>query len=73
MGTLATHRRKGYAAEVLKLLEENSKSILGAKAGFLQAREFAIPFYESQGWKIIDEPYDIAGIGPHRSMMKRIG
>ena len=73
MGTLASHRRKGYAAEVLRLLEEKSKSILGAKAGFLQARELAIPFYESQGWEIIDEPYDIAGIGPHRSMMKRIG
>ena len=71
MGTLPSHRRKGYAAEVLRLLEVKSKSIVGARAGFLQAREHAIPFYESQGWSIIDEPYDIAGIGPHRSMMKR--
>ena len=38
MGTLASHRRKGYAAEVLRLLEVKSKSIIGAIAGFLQAR-----------------------------------
>ena len=40
------------------------------KTGLLQAREHAIPFYESQGWTIIDEPYVIGVIGPHRSMMK---
>jgi predicted GNAT family N-acyltransferase len=42
----------------------------GATTGFLQARAHAIPFYESQGWVIIDEEYVIPGIGPHRSMMK---
>ena len=71
MGTLDTHRRKGHAADVLSQLEKSSVELLGASAGFLQAREIAIPFYQSQGWEIIDEPYEIAGIGPHRSMMKR--
>ena len=42
----------------------------GAKVGLLQAREHAIPFYNSQGWEIIDVPYEIGIIGPHRSMMK---
>ncbi|MGB1476105.1 MAG: GNAT family N-acetyltransferase [Candidatus Poseidoniaceae archaeon] len=70
MGTLDSHRRKGYAAEVLSQLEKSSVELLGASAGFLQAREVAIPFYSSQGWEIIDEPYEILGIGPHRSMMK---
>ena len=37
----------------------------------LQARQHAIPFYQSQGWVLIDELYDIGIIGPHRSMMKR--
>jgi hypothetical protein len=37
----------------------------------LQAREHALPFYLGQGWQIIDEPYAIGLIGPHRSMMKR--
>ena len=71
MGTLDSHRRKGHAAAVLSQLEKSSVVLLGASAGFLQAREIAIPFYQSQGWEIIDEPYEIAGIGPHRSMMKR--
>ena len=70
MGTLPEERRKGYAAQVLLNLEIESKNQFGARFGFLQAREFAIPFYQSQGWEIIDEPYTIDGIGPHRSMMK---
>ena len=70
MGTLPEERRKGYAAQVLLNLEIESKHQFGARFGFLQAREFAIPFYQSQGWEIIDEPYTIDGIGPHRSMMK---
>ena len=58
--------------EILSDLEKISKQHFGAKFGFLQAREYAIPFYQAQGWKIIDEPYAIEGIGPHRSMMKRL-
>ena len=70
MGTLASHRRKGFAAAVLSQLEENAVKKFGAVIGFLQAREHAIPFYQSQGWEIIDEEYVIQGIGNHRSMMK---
>ena len=70
MGTLDNYRRKGLAAEVLAALESAAKIHLFAKIGLLQAREHAIPFYQSQGWQIIDEPYEITGIGPHRSMMK---
>ena len=70
MGTLGSHRRQGFAANVLSQLEKSSIELLGASAGFLQAREIAIPFYQSQGWQIIDDPYEIEGIGPHRSMMK---
>ena len=71
MGTLDSHRRQGNAAIVLKQLEESAIENFGASAGFLQAREHAIPFYQSQGWQIIDDAYDIQGIGPHRSMMKQ--
>ena len=72
MGTLSTHQRQGNAANVLRQLEEASVTKFGATTGFLQARAHAIPFYESQGWVIIDEEYAIPGIGPHRSMMKRL-
>ena len=72
MGTLPAYRRTGLAAEVLEALEQHSKHHFRACVGFLQAREHAIPFYQSQGWTLIDEPYEIKGIGPHRSMMKRL-
>ena len=70
MGTRLESRRKGYAAEVLRALEDTSSQHFGAKVGLLQAREAAIPFYLAQGWNIVDQPYIIAGIGPHRSMIK---
>ena len=71
MGTRSEYQRQGLASQVLAELEQNSIDTFGAVAGFLQARMDAIPFYQSQGWEIIDEEYDIKGIGPHRSMMKR--
>lgn len=70
MGTLPEHRRSGYAALVLGELERMMVQNFGAKTGFLQAREHAIPFYQAQGWICIDKPYEIHNIGPHRSMMK---
>ena len=72
MGTSTQHRLKGYAAEVLEELEKKSVEIFTAQYGFLQARIEAIPFYQSQGWEIIDELFEIAGIGPHRSMIKKL-
>ena len=72
MGTIDQYRRRGLAAQVLIALEQAAKEYLHANLGLLQAREHAIPFYLSQGWHIIDEPYEISGIGPHRSMMKRL-
>ena len=70
MGTLPSHQRRGYAALVLGELERLMVLNHGCKTGLLQAREHAIPFYKSQGWHTIDEPYSIGVIGPHRSMMK---
>ena len=70
MGTLSEHQRQGHAAAVLGELEHIMVCEFGTQTGFLQAREHAVPFYRSQGWTVIDEPYTIANIGPHRSMMK---
>jgi predicted GNAT family N-acyltransferase len=70
MGTLVAHQRQGHAASVLEALERTMSDEFGCMTGLLQAREHAIPFYKAQGWHVIDKPYDIDGIGPHRSMMK---
>jgi len=70
MGTLPSHQRRGHAATVLAALERRMVTLHNAKTGLLQAREVALDFYRAQGWTVIDEPYDIPGIGPHRSMIK---
>jgi len=72
MGTMPQHRNKGYATKVLSELEKKSVEIFAARYGFLQARIQAIPFYQSQGWEIIDELFEIPGIGPHHSMIKKL-
>jgi len=71
MGTLPGHQRQGHAAAVLGELEQLMVREFGTQVGFLQARELAVPFYATQGWTVIDEPYSITNIGPHRSMMKK--
>ena len=70
MGTLPNHQRRGHAARILARLEQVMVKEFGCRTGLLQAREHAIPFYASQGWVVIDTPYEIGQIGPHRSMIK---
>ena len=70
MGTLPNHQRRGHAARILARLEQVMVKEFGCRTGLLQAREHAIPFYASQGWVVIDKPYKIGEIGPHRSMIK---
>ncbi|MAT86883.1 MAG: hypothetical protein CMA25_08030 [Euryarchaeota archaeon] len=72
MGVLTSNQRAGIGSTILKKLECEAVSQFKAKYGFLQARENAVRFYQSQGWKIIDEPYTIPKIGLHYSMMKSL-
>ena len=71
MGTILQGRRQGLGTLVLAALESNSITHFSAKTGFLQAREAAFEFYQSQHWQKIDAPYIIEKIGPHHSMMKQ--
>ena len=59
MGTRQQGRRQGLASIVLSALEANSIQHFSAKTGFLQAREVAFSFYQSQHWQMIDSPYVI--------------
>lgn len=70
MGTLDDWRRQGLAAGLVCALEGAAISHWGAKSGWLQARLEAIALYNSESWTIIDDEYEISGIGPHRSMWK---
>ena len=73
MGTLSEWRRQGLAAKILVALERACVETWKCNSGWLQARVEAIPFYQSQGWIVFGEEYQIEGVGPHFSMWKNLG
>ena len=64
---LATERRKGYAAAVLREGIRAAREILGKKAVYLEAQTYAIPLYEKEGFRPISEEFLEDGI-PHVAM-----
>ena len=71
MATVSNFQRKGYATD---LMRESFKEIKEKESDLLwcNARLVAVNFYESLGFKIIGEVFDIEGIGPHYYMYKEI-
>jgi len=57
----------GFFAGVGGALSEKTNDVM-----WCNAREVAIPFYETLGFQITAEPFDIPGIGPHRVMFRHI-
>lgn len=72
MGVLEAWRGQGLGALALEHLLGESVRVWGAQTGWLQAREAAIEFYARMGWEAFDAPYDIEGVGPHRSMRRSL-
>lgn len=64
---LATERRKGYAAAVLREGIRAAREILGKKAVYLEAQTYAMPLYEKEGFRPISEEFLEDGI-PHVAM-----
>ena len=71
MATASNFQRKGYATG---LMIESFKELKEKKCDLLwcNARLVAVDFYKSVGLKIIEEIFDIEGIGPHYYMYKEI-
>ena len=71
MATDANFRRRGYGRELMKVSVQKLKDY---KVDMLwcNARLVAISFYESLGFKILGDIFDIEGIGPHYYMYKEI-
>ena len=71
MATASNFKRKGYATD---LMRESFKELKEKESDLLwcNARLVAVDFYESLGFKIIGEVFDIEGIGPHYYMYKEI-
>ena len=71
MATASNFQRKGYATG---LMTESFKELKEKKCDLLwcNARLVAVDFYKSVRLKIIEEIFDIEGIGPHYYMYKEI-
>ena len=71
MATDSGFKRQGFGAKLMKesfiLLKEKGADFLWCNARFI-----AVSFYESLGFKISGEVFDIEGIGPHYYMFKEI-
>ena len=71
MATDSNFQRKGYATDLMiesfKELKEKGTDLL-----WCNARLVAVSFYESLGFKITGELFNIEGIGPHYYMSKEI-
>jgi predicted GNAT family N-acyltransferase len=61
---------KGYGKTIMKHAEEFSKA-QGNRKMILQAREGAVKFYQSLGYKIIEKTYLLFGQIQHYKMEKR--
>ncbi|MBI5229009.1 GNAT family N-acetyltransferase [Candidatus Micrarchaeota archaeon] len=63
-------QKKGVGRRILKELEKKAMKN-GAKQIVLNARESAVGFYESRGYKIIGEAHKLFGVIPHFKMLKK--
>ncbi len=72
MGVLEARRGQGLGALALQHLLREAVHTWGATTVWMQAREAAIEFYARMGWEAFDAPYDIEGVGPHRSMRRSL-
>jgi GNAT superfamily N-acetyltransferase len=71
MAVAPAHRRRGLGARVLQLLESHALA-QNIPLLWCQARTPAIPFYQSQGWQITSNEFEVPGIGPHFTMLKHL-
>jgi len=71
MATLETYRGKGFGNQLLNF---GIVYLRGQKANYLwcNARKKALRFYESIGFEIISDEFDVPGIGPHCVMYLKI-
>lgn len=65
---LTLDRGKGYGAEILAESVRYAREVMGAKSIYLEAQEYAIGFYEREGFKVCSDVFLEDGI-PHVKMM----
>jgi GNAT superfamily N-acetyltransferase len=75
MATLPEFRGKGVGRAVLEAMEADFEVAGHPPAGTLlwcNARTPAVGFYETMGWRVVSERFEIPTAGPHVKMIKRL-
>ncbi len=70
MAILEAYQKKGLGNLILDA-GENQIKIKCSRLWF-NAREIALPFYKSKGYKITGKPFNIKNIGIHSMMTKQL-
>ena len=73
MATNAAFQGRGIGHALLDFAEDLLKSDDPMRLLWCNARIAAVPFYQSMGWTIVSELFDIPTAGPHHRMIKRMG
>lgn len=72
MAVSGDHRRKGIGQHVIASIEQDLLQVRHAVLLWFNARKSAVAFYESAGYAMLGEEFDVPGIGPHYVMCKVI-
>ena len=81
MATAPRFQRKGVGRELMDLIEADLRCDAcrpGADAAtvplllWCNARVPALGFYQSQGWKVVSDRFQVPTAGPHHRMLKRL-
>jgi predicted GNAT family N-acyltransferase len=70
MATDERHRRTGLGSRLLAHALADARGDGPDLPAWCNARIAARGFYERQGWVVVSEPFEIAGIGPHVRMLR---
>ncbi|WP_447635090.1 GNAT family N-acetyltransferase [Flavobacterium microcysteis] len=71
MAVLPEFQKQGLGEALVKHAENDALE-RGGKIIWFNAREIAVAFYKKLGYEIIGEPFDIADIGKHYVMYKKL-
>jgi GNAT superfamily N-acetyltransferase len=72
MATRADVARRGIGGALLRYVEGAVCDAGGPQLLWCNARVVALPFYERFGWTAVSDVFEIAGVGPHRAMVRRL-
>lgn len=71
MGVMPGIRTGGVGTALMQYFEKMAK-VQGAKKMVLDARDYAIPFYEKNGYKVVKQTHVLWGLIPHFWMEKKL-